>query len=87
MIKVRQQAIGQQGAKKTLKALYDVWGHSLTGILKALKEFGLNIPKEVERSARLLDAYYIPTRYPNGWPAGKLSDYYTKEESKEAIGV
>ncbi|MCS6998493.1 MAG: HEPN domain-containing protein [Aquificaceae bacterium] len=80
----------QQSAEKALKALcmamnLEVWGHSLTGILKTLKEYGLNIPKEVEKSARLLDTYYIPTRYPNGLPAGKPSEYYTEEESEEAL--
>ncbi len=76
--------------KKALKALcmhkgFEPWGHSLLALLQSLKQAGLDIPREVERCAKSLDLYYIPTRYPNGLPAGKPSDYYTEEEAREAI--
>jgi len=29
--------------------------------------------------AQRLDTYYIPTRYPNGFSAGKPADYYSAE--------
>ncbi|MCS7307537.1 MAG: hypothetical protein NZ526_03180 [Aquificaceae bacterium] len=48
----------------------DVCGCSLISILKNLKEYGLNIQREVEKSARLLDTYYIPIRCSNGLPVG-----------------
>ena len=34
---------------------------------------------------RILDKYYIPTRYPNGFDSGAPTDYYTEEESRNAI--
>jgi predicted nucleotidyltransferase len=29
-----------------------------------------------------LDAYYIPSRYPNGFPSGKLADYFNLSKSQ-----
>lgn len=79
-----------QSAEKALKAVFlrmgmDAWGHTLTVLIG-------NIPKTVEQPtemlvnyARILDKYYIPTRYPNGFDAGAPTDYYTEEESRKAI--
>lgn len=80
----------QQAAEKALKALgyylgLDLWGHSLTGMIRLLKEEGLEIPEELINKAKLLDKYYIPTRYPNGFPSGKPADYFTEKEAREAI--
>ena len=35
---------------------------------------------------RILDRFYIPTRYPNGFDYGKPGDYYTETDSQQAIG-
>lgn len=63
----------------------DAWGHTLTVLIG-------NIPASVEQpsqemltSARILDKYYIPTRYPYGFDSGAPTDYYTEEESRDAI--
>lgn len=82
----------QQSAEKAIKALcmysgIDPWGHSLLSILKALKRTGFEIPSQIENSARRLDFYYIPTRYPNGLPAGKPAEYYTQDEAMEALSA
>lgn len=82
----------QQSAEKALKALcmykgFEPWGHSLLALLQALKQAHFDFPKEVENSARKLDLYHIPTRYPNGLPAGKPSEYYIEEEALEALNA
>jgi HEPN domain-containing protein len=81
----------QQSAEKGLKAfLYSrgytsVITHSLKELVreceKAEKEFS-----ELKRQARQLDAFYIPTRYPNGL-AGNLSpsEFYEKEDAETCI--
>ena len=79
----------QQSSEKAIKALgmsfgIDLWGHSLTTMLNLLKE-KIIIPDEILDQSKLLDKYYIPTRYPNGFAEGKPSDYFTKKEAEEAF--
>lgn len=45
----------------------------------------IEIPEEIREKAKLLDIYYIPTRYPNGFASGKPSDYFTKKHAQEAL--
>lgn len=60
------------------------WGHSVTRLLADLAQ--RQAPAgELLDAARRLDKHYIPTRYPNGFPAGAPSDYYTAEEARQAI--
>jgi HEPN domain-containing protein len=61
-----------------------LWGHSLTEMLKLLQQ-DLEIPEEVLDSARLLDLYYIPPRYPNGFASGKPADYFTETQAREGL--
>jgi len=61
-----------------------LWGHSLTEMLKLLQQ-DLEIPEEVLDSARLLDLYYIPPRYPNGFASGKPADYFTETQAQEGL--
>ena len=78
----------RQAAEKALKALYQslgkiAWGHSILGLLDGLKdEFNV---ENLINCAKVLDKYYIPTRYPNGFPSGSPSDYFTEKDAKEAI--
>ncbi|GIX43295.1 MAG: DNA-binding protein [Leptospiraceae bacterium] len=79
----------QQASEKVIKSLglflgVDLWGHSLTEMLKILSK-NVSIPEELINKAKILDLYYIPSRYPNGFPEGKPSDYFTEEQAKEAI--
>jgi len=79
--------IAQQAAEKTVKALakrlgYDIWGHSITMILK---EIPVDTPDDITEAANLLDTFYILTRYPNGFDAGKPGDYFSKKRSEEAL--
>ncbi len=77
----------RQAAEKAVKAVHDLrgneaWGHSVTELIEALAESGLE--KLLDR-ARALDKLYIPTRYPNGLPSGAPADYYTRVEAERAI--
>jgi HEPN domain-containing protein len=79
----------QQAAEKALKALYqhlggEAWGHSIKRLLEELPP-EIGIPPELIDCARILDRFYIPTRYPNGFDDGKPADYYTDTDSQQAI--
>ena len=79
----------QQSAEKVIKGLalklgLTIWGHSLTEILRILSE-RIEIPEPLKDEAKLLDLYYIPPRYPNGFPSGKPADYFTEKQAREAI--
>ncbi len=79
----------QQSSEKAIKALgmslgIDLWGHSLNSMLNLLKD-KVNVPDEIQLLSKILDKYYIPTRYPNGFAEGKPSDYFTKKEAQEAL--
>jgi HEPN domain-containing protein len=79
----------QQAAEKAVKAVFlylhgEGWGHSVYGLLKALKE-KVKVPNRLLEAAKILDKHYIPTRYPNGFERGIPADYYTENEAKEAI--
>ncbi len=76
-----------QSAEKALKALHyyfkqEAWGHSLSRLLKDLP---IEIPEELLDLARVLDLYYIPTRYPNGFPEGAPFEHFTERQAREAI--
>jgi HEPN domain-containing protein len=80
----------QQAAEKAAKALlmnrgYSVWGHAITPMLRHLEEIA--VPEVVIGYAQLLDAHYIPTRYPNGFAEGKPADYYNEHKGKEAVSA
>ncbi len=48
-------------------------------------EMNIEIPEEIFNCTKILDRYYIPTRYPNGFEEGAPMDYYTKKDAQEAI--
>ena len=77
----------QQAAEKAVKALHlhysqEAWGHVVARLLAEL-------PVEVERSliekAKVLDNFYIGTRYPDGHPEGPPFEHYGEIQSGEAI--
>lgn len=61
------------------------YGHSVYKLLDTLVREGISISHDVVLCAKKLDKYYIPTRYPNAWVEGYPHEYYTREESEEAI--
>ncbi len=77
----------QQSAEKAIKAVYqknhiEAFGHSITKLLENLKE---KPSDEIIECAKILDKFYIPTRYPNSFDTGAPCDYFTEKEAKEAI--
>lgn len=82
----------QQAAEKAFKAyLYAkvksvevFYTHSIYDLSKMALEIDPDFKKVV--SAKKLDRYYIPTRYPNSLPGGVPSQYFNDpEEAKEAM--
>lgn len=79
----------QQSAEKALKALYqhlnaEAWGHSVKRLLDGLPQ-EVGVTPDLADCGRVLDRYYIPTRYPNGFDYGKPADYYAESDSRQAI--
>jgi len=79
----------QQAAEKALKAVYlsknmEGWGHVIKRLLEELKG-EVAVTENLIRSGIKLDKFYILTRYPNGFDAGKPSDFFTEEDAEEAI--
>jgi HEPN domain-containing protein len=79
--------LAQQSAEKALKALHlflgqEAWGHTIS---KLLTELPIKFPKKLIDKAKILDAFYIPTRYPNGFPEGTPYEHYGKSQAEEAI--
>ncbi|WP_027882651.1 HEPN domain-containing protein [Meiothermus rufus] len=79
----------QQAAEAALKALHlrlgqVAWGHSLLDLIEALPEAAQPPPGFLDK-ARVLDKYYIPTRYPDAHPAGPAARHYTRGEAEAAV--
>ena len=81
----------QQAAEMVVKSIalklgLTIWGHSLTEMFKILSQ-KIDISEKIKDDGKLLDLYYIPPRYPNGFSAGKPADYFTKKQAKGAINA
>jgi len=79
----------QQAAEMAVKALHlrlgqEGWGHVVRRLIEELPA-AVAVPSGLLDAARVLDAYYIPTRYPNGHPAGAPGEHYGRMQSDEAI--
>ncbi|MFN3286027.1 MAG: HEPN domain-containing protein [bacterium] len=79
----------QQAAEKAVKAVFqrrhlEARGHVISILLKNLPS-GIVVPEDVLDAARLLDKFYIPTRYPNSLEQGAPTEFYTRREAEEAI--
>jgi HEPN domain-containing protein len=79
----------QQSAGKAVKAVFqkmgaEAWGHSVYGLLQALKE-GVMVNEELLENALELDKAYIPTRYPNAHPSSSPRRRYTRREAERLV--
>ncbi len=80
----------QQAAEKAVKALHltrgqEAHGHVVAKLLRDLPGT-VNVPPDLVDKARVLDNFYVPTRYPNGHPSGAPFEHYGTLQSDEAIG-
>ena len=80
----------QQAAKKAVKALHlalgqEAWGHVVARLLRALPE-DIAVGDDLVDKGRVLDGFYIPARYPNGFPEGAPFEHFGPLQSDEAIG-
>jgi HEPN domain-containing protein len=78
--------ICQQLAEKAVKSIAYSRGiemiksHSISEIAKSL-----NINGDIEMMAKRLDMYYISSRYPDAFPSGAPFEYFSIEQSTEAL--
>ena len=78
-----------QAAEKAVRALHlhlgqDARGHAIAKLLVELPETVL-VEDELIEKGRVLDNFYVPTRYPNGHPEGAPFEHYGPLQSGEAI--
>lgn len=78
-----------QAAEKAVKALHlhlgqEAWGHVVVRLLGELPS-SVPVPPDLVEKARVLDSFYIPTRYPNGHPEGAPFEHYGPLQSGEAV--
>ena len=76
-----------QSAEKAVKALHiklgqEAWGHV---VARLLSELPVDVPKDLVEKAKVLDNFYVPTRYPNGHPEGAPFEHFGPLQSTEAI--
>lgn len=78
-----------QAAEKAVKALHldlgqEAWGHVTARLLADLPPTAL-VPEALVERARSLDAFYIPTRYPDSHAAGAPFEHYGPLQSEQAL--
>ncbi len=79
----------QQAAEKAIKALHlhtgqEAWGPVIAQLLEELPET-VDVPELLVEKGRVLDNFYIPSRYPNGHSTGAPFDHYGPLQSEVAI--
>ncbi len=77
----------QQSAEKAVKALHlflgqEAWGHV---VAKLIEELPIGFSENLVDKAKVLDNFYVPTRYANGHPEGAPFEHYGKLQSGDAI--
>ncbi|HVO27051.1 MAG TPA: HEPN domain-containing protein [Candidatus Margulisiibacteriota bacterium] len=77
----------QQSAEKAVKALHlhlgqEAWGHV---VARLLRELPITVDDALVDKGKVLDNFYVPTRYANGHPEGSPFEHYGSIQSDEAI--
>lgn len=77
----------QQAAEKAVKAIHlacaqDAWGHV---VARLLAELPFDVPADLIDKARVLDGFYIPTRYANSHAEGPPFEHFGSLQSEEAL--
>src|SRR3989338_1563055 len=78
-----------QAAEKAVKALHlhlgqEAWGHVVAKLLRELPG-SAGVPATLVEQGRVLDTFYIPSRYPNSHPEGAPFEHYGSLQSEEAL--
>ncbi|HZD61082.1 MAG TPA: HEPN domain-containing protein [Anaerolineae bacterium] len=79
----------QQAAECAVKALLRATavpavGYSVLKLMEALANQGFEIA-QLTHCARIIDAHYLPTRYPDVYPQGSPFEFYDEDIAREAI--
>ena len=80
----------QQAAEKAVKAIHygqgarSVIGHSVRVLVEKLSPRVATLDALID-TARELDLFYVPTRYPNGLDSGTPADAFSAAQSARAI--
>ena len=82
--------VAQQSAEKAVKAcLYALGARSVLGhsVVELIGKAGADVPglALLGNEARMLDRFYIPTRYPNGLPGGAPFEQFGREDLASAV--
>jgi len=77
----------QQSAEKAVKALHlslgqEAWGHVVSRLLRELPQA---VAGDLVEKAKVLDNFYVATRYANGHPQGPPFEHYGTIQSGQAI--
>jgi len=77
----------QQAAEKAVKAVHlslgqDAWGHV---VARLLRELPVDVPDDLIEKAKVLDGFYIPTRYANSHAEGPPFEHFGVLQSDEAL--
>lgn len=77
----------QQAAEKAVKALHlsfgqEAWGHV---IARLLRELPVALPDDLEDKAKVLDNFYVSTRYANSHPEGPPFVHFGPLQSRMAV--
>jgi len=79
----------QQGAEKAVKAAHLSAGQQARGnvVARLLTELPptIEVPADLIEQARVLDNFYIPTRYADAHPEGAPFEHYGPLQSEEAL--
>jgi len=78
-----------QAAEKALKAILEhlgspTAGHNLIALVNEISKI-VQVPREAEAACRVLNRYYIPTRYPNAFPSGAPVHMFFEDDASEAL--
>lgn len=81
----------QKAAELSLKAILNHYGierraHSLVDLLEELIKINERF-KGFQENAKILDQYYIPTRYANAFASGPAKRYFTELQAEQAISL
>ena len=80
----------QQAAEKAVKGVYqrfhsEGWGHRVSKRLQEIAEITTPPSGALIDDGKMLDQYYVPTRYPSGFESGAPMEFYTKEQAQDAV--